>query len=181
MNDIQWLNDVANYIYATKFFKKFGDKQIKVYRSMMPEDKAGYALEDGKEKYIMIAFDITETDRLVAILAHELVHIAIGASYGHNAKFKHYAKELGLTEPFAEIPKEIPLGLADLVEEVILNFGDYPVESSYQLKYNAVFSSGGKTELKCRNCGLSVHVANNSLTGVEDKSCTNCLLGVFHR
>lgn len=181
MKDIQWLNEVAKYIYQNYFAKEFGDRKIQIYRSMMPEDKAGYALQDGEENYIMIAFDITTTDRVTSIIAHELIHIAIGSSNGHNAKFKRYAKKIGLSEPFTNIPEKTPEELDYLINEVVLHFGEYPVESTYQLKYNAVFSSGGKTELKCRNCGLSVHVANNSLTGVEDKNCINCLVGVFHR
>lgn len=180
MKDIQWLNEVATNLYQNYFAKEFGDRKIKVYRSMMPSNIAGYALRDEEEHYIMIAFNVTETGEIVSIIAHELVHIAIGVHHGHNAKFNKYAKKIGLTKPFTEIPKKTPETLDYLVDEVIQYFGEYPVESTYLLKYNAEFSSGGKAQLKCRNCGLSVHVANRSLLSVQDKKCTNCSEGVFH-
>ncbi|MBO0736570.1 MAG: transcription elongation protein SprT [Alphaproteobacteria bacterium] len=83
----------------------------------------GHASKDGTVE-VMVSPVRDEPMKVLGILAHELVHAAVGCEHGHKGPFQKLAKAIGLTGRMTAT-EEGP-DFVKLAEPIIAELGEYP-------------------------------------------------------
>ena len=119
---------------------------------------SGSATADGVPQ-IFIDPSLTDSKRVLDVLAHELVHAIVGAEAGHKAPFKQCAESIGLTGKMTATVASDALNvkLATIVESI----GEYPHAKLDPSKRKKDGTRMIKTE--CQECGYIAYTSRKWL------------------
>jgi hypothetical protein len=129
----------------------------------------GRASEDGTFE-ILIRPDQADPLEVAAILAHELVHAAVGLEAGHKAPFRSVALAIGLQGPMRSTTPGP--GFIEAVRPMLEEVGPLP-----HARLGIGASTGPKKQTtrmlkaECRDCGYTVRVARKWLEEVGAPHC----------
>ena len=130
---------------------------------------SGKSAADGATHHIYIAPNQTDPVDVLAVLAHELVHAAVGCEAKHGREFSQLAAKLGLVKPWtATTPSD---GLREVLTNVARVLGEYPhVGLHAPLKKQS-------TRMRLWECPCGVKVRRAGELNAECKDCG----GMFER
>ena len=124
---------------------------------------------------ILIRLDQAEPLEVLAILAHELVHAAVGLECGHKGPFARVARALGLEGKLtATTPGP---GFLALVKPILAKLGPFP--HAVLNVFGGGRNSGPKAQkgrmvkLKCSGCGYIARTTRVWLDDVGPAHCPN--------
>lgn len=172
----QWLARLA--VGMSPKFKSVGaplPEKLRVTLSLMPKRKAiGVCFDpsnsaDGTTE-VMVRIDRFDPVDVAAILAHELVHAAVGCAEGHGRAFKRVALAIGLE---GKMRATIAGPGFAWIEPLLLAVGAFP---HAPLNFNGL-KSGPKTQkgrmlkAKCEECGYVVRVTRLWLEKIGPPLC----------
>jgi hypothetical protein len=124
------------------------------------------SVAEDKVSNVFISPEVSESVKVLGILAHELVHVADDCQHGHGAEFKKIAVPLGLEGKMtATVAGE---ELSDQFEALVVIMGEYPHAKML------VGADGGKTsgpkkqgtrmiKVECECCGYIVRTTQKWL------------------
>lgn len=116
---------------------------------------------------ILIRLDREDALEVFAILAHELIHAALGLGAGHGPRFKRVAVLLGLAGPmratrsgpaFAKLAAPLLETLGPFPHRALRSSGDHPLERKQTARMHPLF---------CPRCGLRIWTTRSALAAVE--------------
>jgi hypothetical protein len=116
---------------------------------------------------IMISPILDDPMRVVGVLAHELVHAAVGIEYGHKEPFAKLAKAIGLEGKMTATTEgeAFKQALAPILEAV----GPYP---HAELSKTARTKQGTRLlKLQCPTCPYTVRITRKWLDEVGAPAC----------
>jgi hypothetical protein len=105
---------------------------------------------------IFIKPDQDNAEKVAGILAHELVHAAVGVEEGHKGRFRTTCKALGFEGPMrSTLPGEVMMD--KVVRPILVKAGELPHK---KLRAYKVAKKQGTRLLKaeCNTCGYTVRV-----------------------
>lgn len=172
----QWLNEVAHSmapLFATARAEL--PRKYRVTMSLTKKKKAvGLCFSDDsssdKTFEILIRIDQDDPITVAAILAHELVHAAVGLAEGHKGEFRRVARAIGLEGKMtATVPGE---RFVEAVTPLLERAGTFP-----HAALDWTNSSGPKKQgtrmLKavCTSCGYTVRLTRKWLDAAGAPYC----------
>jgi hypothetical protein len=157
-----WLNRIAQLMRP--MFSGAGaelPERFRVTMSLTPRKKAIGVCYDKKasadETYeILIRLDRHDPIDVAAILAHELVHAAVGVKAGHGPKFAKVARVIGLEGKMtATVPGAAFKAAVEPLVAAVGPFPHAPLDWSGE-KSGPKKQKGRLLKVKCAECGLVV-------------------------
>lgn len=129
----EWLRSAVDLINEKIFNNEFEIEQYQVSMALLGGKKLGdtimpyqgedVGLDDFFPPTIHIDEKIKESNMIVAVLAHEMIH-AFGDVHGHGKAFAKYAAPVGFEKPFSQININETLG--SLCREISKELGTWP-------------------------------------------------------
>lgn len=89
------------------------------------DNEIGWSWTQGSVSYIALDTDAVASDvEILAVLAHELIHCAVGVELGHNGAFRPAWRKLG----YEGLPTEVAIGepLQCVLEAIASQLGPWP-------------------------------------------------------
>ena len=172
-----WLNQVAQRMRP--LFAEAGAELPERFRITMSLTKRQRAIgvcfdrsasADGSYE-ILVRLDQHEPVQVAAILAHELVHAAVGVEQGHGPAFGKVARAIGLEGKLtATVPgDEFRASVAPILAEVG-PFPHAPLDWSGQ-RSGPKKQTGRLLKVECQECGL---VVRQTKKWIEDVGPAHC-------
>lgn len=124
------------------------------------------AAED-EVNHLFVSPTIDNTEQVVAVLAHELLHACDDCQSGHRGTFAKWAKAVGFERPFTQcLPGD---ALRETIREIALIFGNYPhrkLDTSQRKKQTT-----RNIKWFCTDCGFKANGSRSQLQAVADGAC----------
>lgn len=111
-------------------------------------------VSEGKVSEIFVSPMIAERSQVLGVLAHELIHAAVGVAAGHGPKFRAACKQLGLVgKPTQATPGKV---LQESIDRATKGLGEYP-HQVLTLR-ERVRRPSSVVSLECPECGCRVRI-----------------------
>lgn len=167
MNREQWLTEVAERLLPYYRRKGYYPKQFRLTcgwpcrgalasrRRRLGECHSGTTSRGGISE-VFISPLVDDGIEVAGIVAHELIHVALGTKEGHGGKFRQAMRHLGLVgkPTSAEPGKELKERIAEWTKDL----GTYP-HQALQPAARRVAKPGADVRLVCGECGCRVSMS----------------------
>jgi SprT-like family len=118
---------------------------------------------------IMVSPVIADSMRVAGILAHELVHAAVGVKHGHKGPFRTMAKALGLEGKMTATTEGE--AFKRLVAPILEAVGPYPHAELHAMSNGRKKQVARLIKCECAACGYTVRTARQWL---DDMGAPHC-------
>ena len=128
---------------------------------------SGACSEDGRPQ-IFIHPEITDSNRVMDILAHEQVHASVGTEAGHGAPFKRLAVAIGLEGQMTATVASSRLNT--VLTEIVGVIGEYP-HSKLNAEQGAKKQTTRMIKTECSECGYIAYLSRKWIAEAGTPIC----------
>jgi hypothetical protein len=126
-----------------------------------------YQSSTDKHSEIFISPELRDTETVVHVIAHELVHATVGCEAGHKAPFKCCALAIGLTGKMtATVAGE---GMKAFIKRFVQAHGEYPAGAL--MVANRKKQGTRLLKCACEECGYTVRTTRQWVEGLGTPIC----------
>src|SRR5215207_7364797 len=118
---------------------------------------------------IMVSPVIADSVRVAGVLAHELIHAAVGLKCGHKGAFRTMAKALGLEGKMTATTEGE--AFKRLVAPILEAAGPYPHAELRAMSNGRKKQAARLVKCQCETCGYVVRTAQ---TWIDDRGAPHC-------
>jgi hypothetical protein len=118
---------------------------------------------------IIISPVIADPMRVAGVLAHELIHAAVGAEHGHKGPFREVAHGLGLEGKMTATTEGD--AFKRLAQPILDALGPYPHAELHAMTNGRKKQAARLIKCECRECGYVARVARQWLDGQGAPHC----------
>lgn len=180
----QYLNDAFGLLKPLVFPHIVEWPPVKFSISDLPKSTLGIcyarAASSAGLNEIFITATSGDTDRILKIMVHELIHAILDCKGGHGAAFKSEAHKAGLRAPYATAKNgdlSTSTDLDEAVTAIVEALGPIPHS---ELKKPAPKKGRNNNKLVCSNCGWQANTSNKHIRTTDGQlihgaQCFACL------
>ena len=125
---------------------------------------------ENKINEIFISPVLSESERVLDVLSHEMIHAIDDCQSGHKGAFRKMAKAIGLEGKMTSTSAGEKL--TEKLKEIISRIGNYPhgeVSTNVAKKQTT-----RNIKVACDNCGFSYRTSRKNIENMENNICNGC-------
>ena len=116
-------------------------------------------------------FDRSNSERVLDVLAHELIHAIDNNKHGHGKVFRDMALKIGLTGKMRST--KAGEELADKCQKIVQKIGKFPHDKMI-INKNRKKQGTRMIKISCSNCSFSYRTSQKNIDMMSNNICNSC-------